>query len=185
VVRALRTGEGATVDVTAYEPLLHALGTTLSSWDPDTPPPDRDGGAMGVPLRGTFQASDGDWIAISASTPRQQQAVADLVGAGSSATLRRAASEWIATVPAGQALAALVDARVPASIVNDLAAMANDPQVTHRGSLQKLDGHLITRPTPVIDAPRIEPSTASLSATDDDFDRVIDGWRQASREMEH
>ena len=173
VIRALQTGEGATVDVTVYEPLLHTLGTTLASWQPDSPPPTRDGGAMGVPLRGTFATNDGGWIAISASTPRHQQSVAELAGDSPGSSLRDRARAWLATVSTQQAIDALVAARVSATVVNDLAGLAADPQVQHRHSLQHLGGHLIARPTPVIDGPEHEPTLPLLG---DANDEVLTGW---------
>jgi formyl-CoA transferase len=173
VVRALRTGEGATVDVTVYEPLLHALGTTLSSWQPGTPPPTRDGGAMGVPLRGTFATADEQWIAISAATPRQQQSVAALAGGDADTPLRDRAATWIASTSGGVALAALIEARVPATAVHDLAAVADDPQVQHRESLRTLDGWTIVRPTPVIDESDVDASTPTLGNANAD---VLGGW---------
>jgi formyl-CoA transferase len=151
VVRALRTGEGATVDVTVHEPLLHTLGTTLASWTPGSPPPQRDGGAMGVPLRGTFQAGDGGWIAISVSTPRQLQTVADLAGGDPALALRVRTADWIAGLSRVEAVRTLAGARISAGPVHDLAELAGDPHVQHRGSLRQLGGATIARPTPVID----------------------------------
>jgi len=183
VVRALQTGQGATVDVTVYEPLLHALGTTLAGWQPGTPPPARDGGAMGVPLRGTFATADGGWIAISASTPRHQQSVADLAtaaGVPADGALRDRAGAWLAGLTTQAALDALVAARVSATVVNDLAAMAADPQVQHRRSLQALGGHPVVRPTPVIDGPDREPFLPPLG---DANDEVLRGWLGLSEEQ--
>jgi formyl-CoA transferase len=173
VVRALRTGEGATVDVTVHEPLLHALGTTLSSWRPGSPPPARDGGAMGVPLRGTFATADDEWIAISAATPRQQESVARLAGGDPNGTLRDRVAAWIAATSGGAALTALIDARVPATAVNDLAAMAADPQIVHRESLRALDGWTIARATPAIDGSDVGATTPTLGDANAD---VLGGW---------
>jgi formyl-CoA transferase len=173
VVRALRTGHGACVDVTVQEPLLHALGTTLSSWQPGSPPPQRDGGAMGVPLRGTFATADSEWIAVSAATPRQQESVAQLAGGDPNRSLRERAAGWIASTSGGVALTALIDARVPAAPVNDLAAMAADPQIVHRASLRELYGWTIARPTPVIDGSEVGASTPALGDANTD---VLRGW---------
>jgi len=172
VIRALRTGEGATVDVSVYEPMLHALGTTLASWQPGAPPPHRDGGAMSVPLRGTFGTADGGWIAISASTPRQQQCVDALVG-GRTGTLRDRTRAWTTRVTRDEAIAALVSLRVPASPVHDLAEVAADPQVAHRASLGSLGGATVVRPTPAIDGTTAPPSLPPLGGANTD---VLGGW---------
>ena len=78
------------------------------------------------------------------------------------------------------ALDALVDARVSATVVNDLAAMAADPQVQHRRSLQALGGHPVVRPTPVIDGPDREPFLPPLG---DANDEVLRGWLGLSEEQ--
>lgn len=182
VVRALQTGEGATVDVTVYEPLLHALGTTLASWQPGTAAPTRDGGAMGVPLRGTFATADGGWIAISASTPRHQQSVAELAdaaGVPEAGALRDRARSWLATVTTQDGIDALVAARVSATVVNTLEMLAVDPQVQHRRSIQSLGGHPVVRPTPVIDGPDREPTLPVLG---DANAAVLGGWLGLSDE---
>ena len=174
VVRALRTGEGATVDVTVHEPLLHALGTTLSSWQAGTPPPRRDSGAMGVPLRGTFRCIDGGWIAISASTPRQQRAVAALApGTADDSPLRDRTREWIASITLDEAAGALSSARVPATPVHDFSALAADPHIVHRHSLSTLAGATVVRPTPAIDGPARAPTLPPLGDANAD---VLGGW---------
>jgi formyl-CoA transferase len=183
VVRALRTGQGATVDVTVHEPLLHALGTTLTSWRPGMPVPTRDGGALGQPLRGVFVAADGGAVAISASTPRQQQTVTDLLDAAGvptdGASLRDRTRSWIAGITRAEAAQALIEARIPATPVHDLAELRADPQVAHRASLVDLDGVTVARPTPVIDGPPRPPTTATLGEANDD---VLGGWLGLSRD---
>ena len=182
VIRALRTGEGATVDVTVHEPLLHALGTTLASWRPDTPPPHRDGGEMRQPLRGTFETADRGWIAISASTPRQQQAVDELAAGHPGQALRTRAAAWLATQSRDAASAALVAARVPATPVHDLAEMAADPHIAHRASLRTLGRATVVAPTPAIDRP---PHHATLPELGDANHDVLGGWLgMSAREIE-
>ena len=173
VIRALRTGEGATVDVTVHEPLLHALGTTLASWRPGTPPPRRDSGEMRQPLRGTFASADGGWIAISASTPRQQQSVDELATGHPGDTLRARTAAWVATQSRDAASAALVAARVPATPVLDLAEMAADPHIAHRASLTTLGGATVVGPTPAIDRP---PHDATLPGLGEANHDVLGGW---------
>ena len=86
-----RTGQGALVDITVFEPILHALGPALSAYRAGDPPPAHDGGAMMMALRGTFRTADDRWVAISASTPRHERAAAELVGAQDMAGLRATA----------------------------------------------------------------------------------------------
>ena len=99
-------------------------------------------------------------IAISAATPRQQQSVAALAGGDADTPLRDRAATWIASTSGGVALAALIEARVPATAVHDLAAVADDPQVQHRESLRTLDGWTIVRPK---SSRRLGPTAAGSS----------------------
>jgi formyl-CoA transferase len=128
---------------------------------------------MGQPLRGTFATSEGGWIAISASTPRQQQAVGELAAGQPGDTLRARTAAWLATVPSAAAAAALIAARVPATPVHDLAQMAADPHIAHRVSLDALGGATVVRPTPAIDRP---PHAATLPQLGDANVDVLGGW---------
>lgn len=173
VIRALRTGHGAIVDVTVHEPLLHMLGTTLSSHRPGDAPPGRDGGAMGVPLRGTFRTSDDEWVAISASMPRHQQAVAELVGGMPETSLRRRVETWVAGRQRAAVVEALAAALVPAGPVNNLDELHADPQIAHRASLANLGGHTIVAPTPHIDG---ATETAWLPDLGEANEEILGGW---------
>jgi formyl-CoA transferase len=128
---------------------------------------------MGVPLRGAFRTADGGWITISASTPRQQQAVDDLAAGSIGESLRERACAWIAATARDDVAGALAHAGVPSTPVNDLAEMAADPQVAHRRSLLLLDGHTIVRPTPAIDGPATTPAVPALGDANAD---VLSGW---------
>jgi crotonobetainyl-CoA:carnitine CoA-transferase CaiB-like acyl-CoA transferase len=127
-------------------------------------------------------AADGGAVAISASTPRQQQTVTDLLDAAGvpagGASLRDRTRAWIAGVTRAEAAQALVDARIPATPVHDLAELRSDPQIAHRASLIDLDGVTVARPTPVIDGPHHPPTTAALGEANDD---VLGGWLGLSR----
>lgn len=183
VIRALRTGEGATVDVTVHEPLLHALGTSLAGWAPGEPPPRRDGGEMRQPLRGTFPTADGGWIAISASTARQQEAVERLASGHPGDTLRARTAAWLATGTRDAGATALIESRVPATPVHDLAEMATDPHVAHRASLTSLEGSTVVRPTPAIDGPPRTPTLPALGGATVD---VLGGWlAMSTSEIDH
>jgi formyl-CoA transferase len=150
VVQQLRSGHGAHVDLTVFEPILHLLGPALTGYVPGAPPPARDGGAMGVALRGTFRSSDGGWVAISCSTPRHEQSVAAVVDSTAGELLRDRAAAWIEGRTRDEVLEALVGARVPVTAVNDLADVAADPQVAARGSLVRLGDTMVAAPAPRI-----------------------------------
>jgi crotonobetainyl-CoA:carnitine CoA-transferase CaiB-like acyl-CoA transferase len=169
IVRQLRSGEGASVDLTVFEPILHTLGPALPAFRPGTPPPARDGGAMGVVLRGTFRTSDGGWVAISSSTPRHEQAVAEVVGGDAGVPLRDRARDWMASHPRDEVVRVLVAARVPLAPVNDLAGVVADPHIAARGSLTDVDGLLVAAPVPRVDGTVVAPMTPALGDANDDL----------------
>lgn len=147
IVAQLRTGAGAHVDVTVFEPILHLLGPALTGYRVGSPPPARDGGHMGVVLRGTFVTADGGWVAIGCGTPRHARSVDDLVG-GQGQSLRVRAAAWIAARSRDEVLEAMLEARIPVVPVNDLADVVADPHVRSRGSLLAHAGGVVAAPTP-------------------------------------
>jgi formyl-CoA transferase len=170
VVRQLRSGVGAHVDLTVFEPLLHVLGPALTGYLPGTPPPVRDGGAMGVALRGTFRTAEGAWVAISCSTPRHERSVAAVVGAVD-APLRDRAAAWMAARSRDEVMEALVAARVPVVPVNDLADVFADPQLSARGSLLRHGDMMVAAPAPRITG--VASSGVQLPALGDSNDDVL------------
>jgi crotonobetainyl-CoA:carnitine CoA-transferase CaiB-like acyl-CoA transferase len=154
IVRQLQTGDGATIDLTVYEPMLHALGPPLTAHVPGTPPPLRDGGAMGLPLRGTFPASDDRYIALNLVMPRHVDVVSQLIGhveAEGGPSLREHFASWMIGRTRSDALGELIPLRIPVSPVNDLEEVIREPQVEHRQSLVRLGESLVACPTPRID----------------------------------
>jgi formyl-CoA transferase len=169
VVRQLRSGVGAHVDVTVFEPVLHALGPSLPSYEHGTPPPSRDGGAMGMEMRGTFKTRDARWVAISCSTPRHLQAVATIVDAKPDRSLLDQAAAWIASQPQTTVMGAFIAARIPVTPVNDLADIMTDPHIAQRGSLINVENTTVAAPTPRIDAPTVAPILPRLGDANDDL----------------
>lgn len=162
VVGQLRSGEGAQIDLTVFEPMLHALGPALPAQRAGQPSAVRDGGAMWLDARGTFRSSDGRWLAMSCTTPRQEQSVAEVVGGGSG-PLRERIGSWIAARTREDALSGLTAARVPVMPVNDLADVLLDAQVAARGSVQWLGEAPIATPAPrIVGVDQREPSLPPL-----------------------
>lgn len=157
LVGQLRTGAGAHVDVTVFEPILHLLGPALTGHAVGSPPPLRDGGDMGVVLRGTFATADGRWVAIGCGTPRHAQSVVSLVGGGDGQPLRARAAAWIAARKRDDVLDAMLEARIPVVPVNDLADVIADPHVQARGSLLAHGDGVVAAP-----APRVAGSATTI-----------------------
>ncbi|MDI2126087.1 CaiB/BaiF CoA transferase family protein [Yinghuangia seranimata] len=156
--REVLGGQGQHVDVSMYEPVLALLGPTVAGWDRDggAPPPARTGSRVpgGVP-RNVYRTRDGHWIVVSGTTDRQVARVLQVIGQetpdnraryGTSSARLAAADEldaivadWIADRDRADAVAALVDARIPVAPVNDLAGLAADPHIAARGNLHTVD----------------------------------------------
>lgn len=149
-------GGGQLVDLTMYEPVLQLLGSTLATWDPAAPPPTRTGSrvAGGAP-RNVYRTVDGEWVVVSGTTDAQVARMLGVLGHdteedrarfGTSAARLAAADEldalvadWVAGLRRADVLATLLEARVPAAPVHDLADVVADPHVRARGSVVRLD----------------------------------------------
>jgi len=165
-------GVGQVVDVSMYEPVIAMLGTAMGAWTPPDPPPTRTGSRVpgGVP-RNTYRAADGRWIVLSGTTDAQVARILPLIGHDSEddrARFGRSAARlangdeldglvaaWVAARPAVAAVEALSGARIPVTLVNDLASLCADPQVRARGSVVTVeDEHmgpvLMPAPAPVL-----------------------------------
>ena len=162
-------GRGQHVDVSMYEPIVALLGPAVVAWAPGEPPPVRTGSRVpgGVP-RNVYRASDGRYVVLSGTTDAQVARVLAVIGRdtpddharfGKSADrlarvdeLDGLVADWIAAHPRSEVLAAFDGARVPVTPVNDLAELAEHPQVIARGSLATVpdpDAGSVVLPGPV------------------------------------
>src|SRR5262245_8229726 len=149
--RDARGGLGQRVDVSMYEPILQLLANTAPLHARTGRVARRSGSRIpGAAPRNTYRARDGRWLALSAVTDRPVAGLLRLMGRDpegerarfGTADLRRAheddldalVAQWIATRDLAPLLDALVEAGIPASPVNDIAALFADPHVRSRGS---------------------------------------------------
>jgi crotonobetainyl-CoA:carnitine CoA-transferase CaiB-like acyl-CoA transferase len=149
-------GTGQLVDVSIYEAVLQFLGPAMVAWSPDDDPPTRTGSRIPVATpRNVYRARDGRFVVVSGPTDAQVLRILELMGLDSDvnrvrfgeASSRNAHADeldglvaaWVATLDAGVVVDALVDARIPATEVNDVAMLLADPHVQARGSIVQLD----------------------------------------------
>ncbi|MEO5576469.1 MAG: CoA transferase [Gaiellaceae bacterium] len=171
IVAALHEGQGRTLDLSLYETALSLVPYQLVDVLAGGAPARRSGTAFPliVPYQ-VFETADGA-LMIAAANDRLYAKVCETLGAAELVTDARFATNplrvanreqlipllqaRIATEPTAALLARLRDAGVPASPVNDLAAVAAEEQLRATGILQELGGHELVSPPFSADGERI------------------------------
>ena len=144
-----RTGVGDVVDVALYEPLMFIIGDIILQWTGNGVIQERVGNGTGsASPRGIFQAKDGKWLSIAASSQtiavRLFEAMdrPDIIKDPRYATnaarmehnedMQKIVSEWVATQPRTEILAILESHDVVAAGVNDARDVTEDPHFSER-----------------------------------------------------
>jgi crotonobetainyl-CoA:carnitine CoA-transferase CaiB-like acyl-CoA transferase len=190
-------GTGQLVDVSMFEPVVAVLGTALAAWLPSLPPPQRTGSRVpgGVP-RNVYRAADAAWIAVSGTTDAQVARLLPLIGAGGPEEVARfgrsedrlrngdeldaRVAAWVAARPAEEAVRALDAARIPVTLVNDLATLYADPHVGARGSVARVEDDVIGEVLMPAPFPHLSRTPGTIAwagrAPDADTDDVCRDW---------
>lgn len=130
-------GGGQLIDVNPVDAMLHIVAPVLAR--AQVPEPRRDGGRMPhAALRNVFCCSDGRWLAVSVSTPRQADAVRRLVGAQPAQQFEERFAQWVSEFPRDEAVSLLVGLKVPVSPVNSVSEVLNDSHMRSRNCVQTL-----------------------------------------------
>lgn len=151
---ALHSGVGQVVDVNLLESLLQVMGPLVSAAAVEGYEQPRLG--SGVPYtvpRGTWQCSDGGWVAVSTSAESVARRVLALIGLDADESLhsfegRVAArdridermAEWIGARTRDEVLAAFDEAEAAAAPVYSMNDVLADPHVRARNSVVDVDG---------------------------------------------
>ncbi len=171
IVAALHEGQGRTLDLSLYETALSLVPYQLVDVLAGGAPGGRHGTAFPliVPYQ-VFETADGE-LMIVAANDRLYAKVCDVVGAPELTSDPRFATNplrianreelipllqaQIAAQSTAGLLARLREAGVPASAVNDLAAVAKDEQLRATGILQQLAGRELVSPPVSVDGEHI------------------------------
>jgi crotonobetainyl-CoA:carnitine CoA-transferase CaiB-like acyl-CoA transferase len=163
-------GKGRTLDLSLYETAVSLIPYQLADVLAGGEPPERHGTAFPliVPYQ-VFPTADGE-LMIVAANDRLFAKACEAIGAPELAADPRFATnplrienrdaliplleERLATQPTADVLARLRAARVPASPVNDLSAVAADEQLHASGILQELAGRSLVSPPLRVDGER-------------------------------
>jgi crotonobetainyl-CoA:carnitine CoA-transferase CaiB-like acyl-CoA transferase len=154
IMVALHSGVGQVVDVSLLDSLLQCMGPLPAAYGATGFLQSRMGSSLpySVP-RGTWQCSDGEWIAVSASAESVGRRVMALLGLGDRPDLASFAgriaardeidarmAEFCAARTAAEVLAAFESVHAAAAAVYDMADVFADPHVQARGSVVEVDG---------------------------------------------
>jgi crotonobetainyl-CoA:carnitine CoA-transferase CaiB-like acyl-CoA transferase len=154
IMAALHSGVGQVVDVTLLESLLQCMGPLPAAYGMTGFLQQRAGSSLpySVP-RGTWQCSDGRWVAVSASAESVGRRVMELIGLGGRADLqsfggRIAArdeidarmAEFCGARTADEVVAAFDAAHAAAAPVYDMADVFADPHLAARDFIVEADG---------------------------------------------
>ncbi|MFH5821903.1 CaiB/BaiF CoA transferase family protein [Georgenia sp. AZ-5] len=154
---ARERGEGGReVDVALYEPLMFILGDAVLRYSVSGEITQRQGNASGAASpRGIYQAGDGGWLSIAASSQSIAMRLFDAMARPEMKTDPRFATNaarmqnnelvqevvrgWVGSMSRDQVLRILGDADVVAAAVNDASDIAADPHFRYR-TLAELTG---------------------------------------------
>jgi crotonobetainyl-CoA:carnitine CoA-transferase CaiB-like acyl-CoA transferase len=165
-----RTGMGDVVDVALYEPLMFIIGDIILNWTGNQVIQERVGNGTGsASPRGIFQAQDGKWLSIAASSQtiavRLFEAMGrpDIIEDPRYATnaarmehnddMQAIVSEWVATQPRAEILTILDANDVVAAAVNDARDITEDAHFLERTLVQITDNPALGRvmmPGPIL-----------------------------------
>lgn len=151
---ALHSSVGQVVDVNLLESMSQAMGPLMTAWHSEGYLQPRLG--SGIPYsvpRGTYQASDGGWLAVSTSSDSVAARVMAMIGIGDDerfttfegrmahrAELDTAMATWVSQRTLAEAVAAFDEAQAAAAPVLDMSQLANDPHAKARDIFVEVDG---------------------------------------------
>jgi crotonobetainyl-CoA:carnitine CoA-transferase CaiB-like acyl-CoA transferase len=151
---AVHSGVGQVVDVNLLESMFQLMGPLISTYLVTGTEQQRLG--SGIPYsvpRGTYETSDGRWVAVSTSAESVARRVLELIGLGGDERLQSFAGrvahrdevdarlrDWIRARTATEVLDAFEAAQAAAAPVYSMADIAADPHVRARRAIVEVDG---------------------------------------------
>lgn len=154
---ARATGEGQIVDVSLIESLLQLMGPLIPAGAHlNYQQPRLGSGLPWTVPRGTYQCSDGRWIALSASADTVAARLLDVMGLGrderyqtfaqrmtNRASLEEYVTKWVGARSSTEALKLLADVDAAVAPVYTMAEVLADPHFRERDCFVEVDGILM------------------------------------------
>jgi crotonobetainyl-CoA:carnitine CoA-transferase CaiB-like acyl-CoA transferase len=151
------TGEGQVVDIDLVDSVLQIMGPLPAAWDSLGYLQPRLGSSIPYSIpRGTYQCSDGVWVAISASAETVARRLIETLGGGGDPrfgsfqsrfenreALETLTSDWIKARPSDEVIRIIEEADAAIAPVYNMKQVIEDPHFIERESFIHVDGMLM------------------------------------------
>lgn len=157
IFHARLTGEGQVVDIDLVDSVLQIMGPLPAAWDSLGYLQPRLGSSIPYSIpRGTYQCSDGVWVAISASAETVASRLIQTLGGGGDPrfgnfqsrfenreALEALTSDWIKARPSDEVIRVIEEADAAIAPVYNMKQVIEDPHFIERESFIHVDGMLM------------------------------------------
>jgi crotonobetainyl-CoA:carnitine CoA-transferase CaiB-like acyl-CoA transferase len=157
IFHAKQTGQGQVVEVDLVNSVLQIMGPLPAAWDSLGYLQPRLGSSIPYSIpRGTYQCSDGVWVALSASAESVARRLVETVGGGEDPrfksfqtrfenreALEELTRNWIGSRPSTEVIIIIDAADAAIAPVYSMQQVVEDPHFIERESFTRVDGILM------------------------------------------
>ena len=157
IFHAKQTGQGQVVEVDLVNSVLQIMGPLPAAWDSLGYLQPRLGSSIPYSIpRGTYQCSDGVWVALSASAESVARRLVETVGGGEDPrfksfqtrfenreALEELTRNWIGSRPSTEVIETINAADAAVAPVYSMQQVVEDPHFIERESFTRVDGILM------------------------------------------
>ena len=157
IFHAKQTGHGQVVEIDLVNSVLQIMGPLPAAWDSMGYLQPRLGSSIPYSIpRGTYQCSDGVWVALSASAESVARRLIETVGGGGDPrfmsfqerfenreALEELTRNWISSRPSAEVISIIDAADAAIAPVYSMQQVIEDPHFIERESFTRVDGILM------------------------------------------
>lgn len=157
IFHAKQTGQGQVVEIDLVNSVLQIMGPLPAAWDSMGYLQPRLGSSIPYSIpRGTYQCSDGVWVALSASAESVARRLIETVGGGGDSrfmsfqarfenreALEELTRNWISSRPSAEVISIIDAADAAIAPVYSMQQVIEDPHFIERESFTRIDGILM------------------------------------------
>jgi len=157
IFHAKQTGQGQVVEIDLVNSVLQIMGPLPAAWDSMGYLQPRLGSSIPYSIpRGTYQCSDGVWVALSASAESVARRLIETVGGGGDPrfmsfqarfenreALEELTRNWISSRPSAEVISIIDAADAAIAPVYSMQQVIEDPHFIERESFTRIDGILM------------------------------------------